>query len=186
MLKIAITGNIASGKSQAEKIIAKNYLVFDADKLAHEVLDSIKDFYGYDVFSNGKIDRQKLAKFVFTDQSIKQKLEALVHPRVKDKILDIFDKFKNEEFIFVSVPLLYEAEFDALFDKVILISADDDIRLNRLMKRNSLTKNEAVLRINSQLSQSEKEKRADYVINNNSTLENLEIQISTCLNDLNK
>ena len=75
MKKIAITGNIAAGKSQVEEILTNYYPVYDADKIAHSVLNEITEFYGYDVFTNGKIDRKKLGPLVFQNPEIRQKLE---------------------------------------------------------------------------------------------------------------
>ena len=122
MLKFAITGNIASGKSQVESILTeKGYPVYDTDKIAHEILDTITDFYGYDVFTNGKIDRKKLGKLVFQNTDLKLKLENYVHPKVKKKIIEIFEKHKNDKMVFISVPLLFEADFTDLFDKILFI-----------------------------------------------------------------
>ena len=73
MLKVAITGNIASGKSQVEKLISdKNYTVYDTDKIAHDILDKVNDFYGYDVFTDGRIDRKKLGELVFSNPDLKK------------------------------------------------------------------------------------------------------------------
>ena len=120
MKKIAITGNIASGKSQVENILENlNYTVYDTDKIAHDCLSKIKDFYGFDVFTNGIIDRQKLGTLVFSNPQIKKKLEDLIHPIIKKEVLNIFEKNKNKDFVFISVPLLFETDFYKLFDKII-------------------------------------------------------------------
>lgn len=178
MLKIGITGNIASGKSQVEKILDNlGYKVFDSDKIAHEVLDEITDLWGYDVFSEGKIDRKKLGALVFSDKSIKEKLENLTHPKIKSKILEIFENNRNEDFVFVSVPLLYEAHFEDLFDRILIIYTDSKTQLKRLIKRNNLSQEDAQKRIDSQLPYEEKIKKADYVINNNSDLESLNKEV---------
>ena len=178
VVKIAITGNIASGKSQVEKTLAElGYVVYDSDKIAHNVLDTLTDFYGYDVFTDGKIDRKKLGELVFSDSSLRAKLEELTHPLIKAKILELFTVHKNDKYIFVSIPLLYEAGFEDIFDKVIFVSVDNDIQLKRLMERNNYSKEEAQRRISSQMPQEEKIKKADYVIVNNSTKENLCEQI---------
>ena len=183
--KVAISGNIASGKSQVEKIlVGLGFKVYDSDKIAHDVLNSITEFYGYDVFSEGKIDRKKLGALVFSNPDIKQKLEKLTHPKIKETIIKIFEENEDEKYIFVSVPLLYEAGFENIFDKVIFISVDEDIQLKRLMKRNNLSKKDALARINSQQPQKEKALKADYIIENNKTINDLKIAVEQVINSL--
>ena len=179
MLKAAITGNIASGKSQVEKIISEKYPVYDADKIAHKILENQKDFYGYDVFTDGKIDRKKLGELVFSNPDLKKKLEEIIHPQVKQEILKIFEQ--DLPVVFISIPLLFETGFDSLFDKVIFVSADSKLRLERLMKRNNFTKEEALRRIQSQGAEEEKIQKSDFVICNNSTLTDLKTQTDLAL-----
>ncbi len=186
-VKIAITGNIASGKSQVERYIQElGYVVYDSDEIAHEVLSEIKDFYGFDVFASGKIDRKKLGKLVFSNLDLKKKLEEATHPKIKEKILELFELHKNDNFIFISVPLLFEAGFESIFDKIILITVDNKLQLSRLMNRNNLTEKEALSRMNSQIPQDKKISKSDYIIENNSTVENLLKQVDFVLSELNK
>lgn len=161
MLKVAITGNIASGKSQVEKIVAERFSVYDADKIAHEIL--------------GNVDRKALGAKVFADSKARKELEEYIHPKVKERILKIFEQ--ESEIVFISIPLLFETGFDKLFDKIIFVTADDNIRLERLMKRNNFTREEALLRMNAQIPQEKKFEKTDYVIYNNSSLEDLEKQV---------
>ena len=175
MLKIAIVGNIASGKSTVEKIIAsKGYKVYDTDKIAHEILasnnDVIKEF--------GTNNRKELAKIVFSNKEKLDRLEKIIHPLVKEEIFKIFSKVKDS--VFISVPQLFEAGFDKFFDKIIYITADESIRLKRLMLRNNLTLEEAQIRINSQ-KEDEKRNFSDFVIENNGDLESLKKSVENVI-----
>ena len=166
MLKIAITGNIASGKSEVEKIIAQDFPVYDADKIAHKFL--------------GNVDRRALGEKVFSDPVERKKLEEYIHPKVKDEILKIFSE-SQDKCVFVSIPLLFETGFDKLFDKIIFVQCDDKLRLERLMKRNNFTKEQALKRMNAQMPQDEKINKSDFVLHNNSTKEKLAEQVNELL-----
>ncbi len=162
MQKIAITGNIAAGKSEVEKIIAQFFSVYDADKIAHKFL--------------GNIDRRALGEKVFSDPVERKKLEDYIHPKVKDEIIKIFSETKDK-YVFVSIPLLFETGFDKLFDKILFVQCNDELRLERLMKRNNFTQEQALKRMNSQMPQEKKIAKSDYVIHNNSTKEDLQSQV---------
>lgn len=180
MISIAIVGNIASGKSTVENVLRKKgYKVFDSDIIAHEVLNDLSEkileaFKDYDISENGRISRQKLGALVFDDKNLKEKLENIVHPEIKDRLKKIFEENKLEKYIFVSIPLLFEVGWRNLFDKILFIYTEDKIRLNRLMQRNDFTKDEALARIKSQLPQEEKVKVSDFIINNNHSIDVLQ------------
>lgn len=184
MIKIAITGNIASGKSSVEKLLsAKGFKVYDTDKIAHEILENSTEvrtvFENFDILTDGKIDRKKLGDIVFSDKSKLKELEKIIHPQVKNKLLEIFEQ--NEFIIFVSVPQLFEAGFEDLFDKIVFITAPKDLRLERLVSRNNLTKEEALERINSQEDDELKIPKCNFVIQNNADLTLLERQVNGLL-----
>ena len=186
MIKIAITGNIASGKSEAEKILSeKGFKVMDTDKAAHKILNASlavkEEFKSYDVFENGEISRQKLGELVFSDKKQLKKLENIIHPLVKEQIQEFFEKNSNEKYVFVSVPQLFEAGMETMFDKIIFISAKDNIRLERLMKRSGCTLDYARKRLSAQMPQNDKIQKSDFVINNDYSIADLEKQLASIL-----
>ncbi len=185
MVKIAITGNIAAGKSEVEKIlISKGYEVYDTDKFTHDILaksEKIKnEFQNYDILENGQVSRKKLGALVFQNQKLKQKLENIIHPEIKAMVTNI----KSENPVFISVPLLYEAGMEYLFDYVIFVSADENIRLKRLMKRNNFTKEEALLRIKAQSSEDEKIQKSDFIIKNNGNINEINLIVDQILEQI--
>ncbi|MCQ2738674.1 MAG: dephospho-CoA kinase [bacterium] len=182
MIKIAITGNIASGKSVAENVIeTQGYKVIDADVIAHKIMDNSEAelkiiFKDCDIWTNGKADRRKIAGIVFSDKNKLLQLEALIHPKVKTELLAIFE-MSTQSKIFVSVPQLFEAGFENMFDKIICITAPQNIRLERLMRRNGVSEQDAKIRIASQLPDKVKASRSNYVICNDRSKEDFEKDI---------
>lgn len=191
MIKVAIVGNIASGKSELEKYLFNSgFVVLDTDVMAHDILvdkpDVAKAFEEYDVFEYGLLSREKLGKLVFSNEELKEKLESIVHPLILENIEESFETFADEDFVFVSVPLLFEVGWQEMFDKIIFIKADDEIRLERLIKRNGYSREYAQTRLDSQLSQETKITNSDYVIENNSSKEEFYKNIESCLDKLVK
>ena len=186
MIKVAITGNIASGKSEVCRLIesAGNKILY-TDNLGHELLEGnaavIEAFKDFDIISDGKISREKLAKVVFSDEVMRQKLNSIIHPLIKEKICEFFEKNSNDNVVFVEIPLLFESGMQDLFDKIVLVYSDDKIRLKRIINRNHCSKEDAILRIKSQMPQEDKLKLVDIVIKNNGSIDDLKKQIELCL-----
>lgn len=180
MKKIAICGNIASGKTTVQKFLEdKGYKVLDTDEVSHELLtiknkELFEAFKHLDVFGdNGEFSRYKVGQLIFSNEEYRKKIAEIMHPQIAREIEKFFDENKSEELLFVGIPLLFEANMQGMFDKILFVYTDDDIRLKRLLARNNYTLTHAKARMNSQMTQEKKIKMSDYVINNNGDLEEL-------------
>ena len=190
---IGITGSIACGKSTVSNYLkSKGYIVIDADKIGHEALDDdyVKEklilAFGNEILDDNKINRQKLGELVFGNSSNLNVLNSIIHPEIRKKILEKIDKNNDKEFIFIDVALLFEAKFDDLVGKIIVVYVDKNTQLTRLMKRNSISEKEALSRIVSQMSPIEKAKLGDYTVNNNLDVINTYEQVDKVLSELKK
>lgn len=187
MIKVAITGNIASGKSNVEKIISTlGYKVVDTDKINHEILDSDIDtineiknlFIDFDITnSDGSLSREKIGKIVFDNTDLKKELESILHKKIDSRLDDFYHSNSFEKVVFVSVPLLFEANMQKNFDKIIFVSCAREKRFERLIQRNGFDVEYAKKRIDSQLSEELKIPQVDYVIDNNSDFRYLNEQV---------
>ena len=187
MIKVAITGNIASGKSAVQSVLIDlGYKVLDTDEVSHRLLtvsnpDLYSMFKNYDVFENGEFSREKLGKLVFYDTVLKRALESVLYPQIEDCIKEFYSLNNREEVVFIAIPLLFEAGMEHLFDKILFVYANDDIRLERLIKRNSYDTEYAKLRMSSQISQEQKIEKSDYIIRNNDTIDKLSYEVKRVL-----
>jgi len=190
MIKAAITGNIASGKSTVQNIIQDyGYKVIDTDVISKKYLTVenktlYEAFKDYDVFENGEFSRYKVGQLIFSDEYARKKISEIMHPQIKEDMLEFFKENEHEKIVFVGIPLLFEANMQDLFDKVIFVYADDDIRLERLVKRNNYTIEHAKDRMNSQQSQESKIELSDYVIYNNGSIDDLHDEVKKVFNEL--
>lgn len=175
MLKIGITGNIASGKSEVEKMISNyNYACYDLDKLSKEIFDNEKEKI-FEIFKT--LDRKAIANIVFSNGDMKKKLEEIIHPKLKENIFEIFKK--EDKIVFISGALLYQAGFDRFFDKIIYIDAPYPLRLKRLQKRNNLSYDEAKKRLDAQNDFGKN--KADFIIENDKTKKELKEKLDKIL-----
>lgn len=180
-----LTGGIAAGKSTVLDFFkTAGCTVYDADKIARQVvepdtkgLQQIVKTFGTTVLNTDQtLNRQKLASIVFSDGEQLQKLNSITRPLIKERILKIIADTKasdNKNIAIFEIPLLFEGGYQQYFDGIITIYVNEQVQLQRLMKRNNLTKKVALDRINSQMPMSEKRDRADFVIDNSGSLSDL-------------
>lgn len=182
-MKIAITGTIGSGKTEASIYLrSKGYDVFDCDQVNKEILDTkayellYEDFL--ECFENKALNKQKLANIVFNDSKRKEKLESILHPIILNELLT-----RKDNPLFAEVPLLFEANWDKYFDEKLLIVCDEDLALQRLENR-GIGRKEAYNRIKNQMPVQEKIKNATRIIYNNGSLDELYSAIDSYLKDI--
>lgn len=192
-MNIGITGSIACGKSTVSNYLReKGYTIIDADKLGHialtsdEVKEKLKNSFGYIILENNEISREKLGKLVFGNNENLKVLNSIVHPYIRKIILQLQEKHRDERLVFLDIALLFEAGFEDLVEKIIVVHVDEKIQLARLMSRNALSKEQAMFRIESQMSSNDKSKLGDYVINNSNTKEETYRQIDLILYELER
>ena len=186
MLRVALTGGIGSGKSEAGAIFANlGAIVVDSDVLAREVIergstgfDEVVSAFGDQILKNGEIDRAKLASIVFEDKSKRKTLENIMHPKIREKFEDIARNANSSDILINLIPLLVETNGVKNFDRVIAISAPVDIRKQRLLNR-GMKEHEISKRLDSQVSDTEREKVADFVLINSGTLGELQSEVET-------
>ena len=182
-IKIAITGGIGAGKSLVSDYFEKKgNVVLRADLIAKEIIQNdsqvqrqiLKEF-GKDSFIAGKINTKYLAEKVFTNEADLIKINTIVHPATMNKIELLAKKhFEKTKIVFVETALVFEANLEEHFDYIILVYADEKLRLERTLAREMISEEEIRNRMNFQIPDEEKKDHADFVIENNSTLEDLE------------
>ena len=192
-MNIGITGSIACGKSTVSDYLKeKGYTIIDADKLGHVALTSedvkrrLSETFGANILVNNEISREVLGKLVFGNDKNLKKLNNIIHPKIKELILKLQEEHENEDLVFLDIALLYEANFVDLVEKVAVVYVDEDVQLERLMTRNFLSKEEALKRIESQMSPQEKASLGDFVIDNSYRKEDTFQQIDEILEKLKR
>ncbi|MBY4956061.1 dephospho-CoA kinase [Streptococcus suis] len=191
---IGITGGIASGKSTVTAFLREQgYPVIDADAVVHELQAKggklyqvlLKEF-GQDILSaDGNLDRVKLGQAVFADSKLRARLSVLQDQIIRQELLARRDALKQtEDVIFMDIPLLYEADYSGEVDEVWLVYVDRAQQLDRLMKRNGYSAQDAENRLAAQLSLEEKRSKAQFVIDNSGAVEATLMQVAKGLEEM--
>lgn len=173
MKKIGLTGGIGSGKSFIAGILQKmGYPVFFSDEFAKSIYDvdqvvksSLISYFGAELYSSGNLDRTMLATIIFEKEENRQKVNELVHPRVRKAFLDFVAQQKSK-IVFNEAAILFETGGHAMMDATILVTAPVELRLKRAMQRDGSSEAEVLARINRQWIDELKIPMADYLIIN--------------------
>jgi dephospho-CoA kinase len=171
---LGLTGGIGSGKSTVARLFEMlGYAVFNSDMVAKQVYfdDAIKQqviaLLGKEAYlTSQSLNKQFISTKIFSNTELLHKLNAIIHPAVKNRLV-AFVEVNKQKTVVKETALLFEVGLNKDVDKIILVASDDALRINRVIKRDGLTREEVLKKIKSQLPQEEKIKRADYIIYNN-------------------
>jgi dephospho-CoA kinase len=192
---IGLTGGIASGKSTVAAILRRlGAAIVNADELSREVVQpgtpgwkEIVDTFGTEILQpDGTVDRQRLRKIIFSDPAARKKLEAVIHPRVRALAQQRFQEHAAAgfEIVVYEVPLLFEGNLQNSLRPVVLVATNVETQKKRLQDRDHLAESEADKHIIAQMSLEEKRRLADYVIENDGTLDELERRVRAVLEEI--
>jgi dephospho-CoA kinase len=186
---VGLTGGIGAGKSEALAAFERlGAATLSTDRVAHDLLDddevraALTERWGEEIARGGSIDREKVSEIVFNDRDELAWLESVTHPRVGAHVLEWRQNLGSDvEVAVVEVPLLFEAAMEDAFDATLAVVAEDELRDARLRERGQ---GGLAGREGRQLDQAEKERRADHVIRNDASLEELESQVRALIEEL--
>ena len=190
-IKVAITGNIGSGKSTFTKFLFEaGYPVILADDISKEILagdaevrlEVIKEF-GAESFQGDKINKKFLANNIFSDPKKLKRINSILHPRVRKRI-DYLSKeyFKTSNVVFVEAALIFESKIEKMYDYVVLITSDKNLRMKRSTISKKFSEEDFIKRDSNQMNEESKKKKADFVFTNDGTKDELKQKAMLLLN----
>lgn len=190
MLTIGLTGGIGSGKTSVSDLFQNlGVPVIDTDVIARELVDNdpdvlkqVADTFGHEIIKrDGCLDRKKLAQTVFHHKENKQKLEEILHPRIRlqvqHRILELASDTTPPLYAIISIPLLIETNFRDHIDRILVVMADEQARIERVRQRDDRDVDEIEAIISHQVSDEQRQNQADDIITNNGNLEELEYKV---------
>jgi len=194
VLLVGLTGGIGSGKSTVARLLEKRgAVVFDADLLAREAVEpgtpghaSVIERFGADVLApGGELDREALASIVFADPSARRDLEEIVHPEVRRLFAEGSEAYRDTDRVVVfSAPLLVETGMHTAFEILVVVSATVATQIERLMRQRGMSESSIRARIVAQAPLEDKAAVADFLVDNEGTLDELESQVDRLWSDL--
>lgn len=186
MLKIGLTGGIASGKSQTAGVFSDlGVTVIDTDQLAREVLgpgspglrEVTETFGKHLLHEDGSLDRRALRRIVFSDPAARRTLEKITHPRIIALLHERLAGLSDQPYVIVEIPLLAESGLTGELDRVLVVDAPEDLQIERLMRRDSESADEAQMALKAQSSRSARLELADDIIVNDADREKLRQEV---------
>ena len=184
MIRVAITGGIGTGKTTISKLFKEigipvfnsDICARDAEKLPH-IQEAFKAILGDDIYVNGEVDREKMRGIIFTNKDLLSQINNVVVPQVKEEFNLFVEENSSKPYVILESAILYEVNAHTNFDFVITVSAETNVRIKRVLKRDNISVEDVQNKMNNQLSQNEKIKRADFVIVNDGEdlLDSLEV-----------
>ncbi|MGB0990075.1 MULTISPECIES: dephospho-CoA kinase [Arcobacteraceae] len=186
---IALTGGISTGKSTVCNLFKLHgFLIIDADEIAHKLLDEnsakIAEMFGSQYVENGKVLRKELGKIIFTNEDNKLKLESLLHPLIKDEIVKRSRLFESQDKpYFIDIPLFFE-KMHYPIPRSLVVYTPKDLQVQRLMKRDNISEEEALVKISNQWDIEKKKELADMVIDNSKNLKNLQDEVERIIEEI--
>lgn len=186
MLTVGLTGGIGAGKSEVSRLLGSyGAVVIDSDRIAREVVEpgtpglaAVVAEFGEEVLAgDGGLDRPKLGRIVFGDEDRLRALNAIVHPRVRDRAAELQQSAGRDAVVVQDVPLLAENDLAPLYDVVVVVDVPPGTQLERLMGVRGMTEEEARARMAAQATREERLAVADIVIRNDGPLAELEPQV---------
>jgi dephospho-CoA kinase len=192
MLRIGLTGGIASGKSAASDCFASlGVPVIDTDLISRELvqpgtegLQQIIENFGESILDEtGMLDRARLRAIVFASDDKRQLLEEILHPAIRNRVEELVAEITQAPYVIIVIPLLFETRYPIPVDRVLLVDVNEDLQLERLIQRDNLDREQARAMLRAQTTRQQRLQMADDIIRNNGSIEELHAQLRTLHHD---
>lgn len=188
---IGITGSMGSGKSEIARYLRNKYPVLDCDQVNADLLkkgnlgyQKLKEMNIVELDSQGQIIKESLASYMFSSEQNRKRVEAILHPLIFEKMHEWIQN-QDKSIVFVEMPLLFEISAQKHFDSIWCVVADLDVALSRLCTYRNFTREQALARLTSQMNPGKKMAQSNIILRNNSTVEQLHMQIEDALKEEN-